>query len=111
MKDAIRIRIRIRIGIVGLGTSHVEVFAGLLSNPDDPNFVPWGRLVTGYPGGSTDFEKSASRVDGFPDLLTTKFGVEMVDSPEAVAEASNENKPQILLNPPYPSAIRPTPLE
>ena len=79
----------IRIGIIGLDTSHVEVFAKLLNDPDNPNHVPGGRLVIGYPGGSADFVKSASRVDGYTKLLATKFEVEMVDSPEAVAEASD----------------------
>lgn len=79
----------IRIGIVGLDTSHVEVFAKLLNDPDNPDHVPGGRLVIGYPGGSADFVKSASRVNGYTDLLATKFGVEMVDSPEAVAEGSD----------------------
>jgi predicted dehydrogenase len=79
----------LRIGIVGLDTSHVEVFAKLLNDPENPNRVLGGRLVVGYPGGSADFEKSASRVDGYTDLLASKFGVEMVDSPEAVAEASD----------------------
>ncbi|RKX32043.1 MAG: gfo/Idh/MocA family oxidoreductase [Verrucomicrobia bacterium] len=79
----------IRIGIVGLDTSHVEVFTGLLNDPENSNRVPGGQLVVGYPGGSADFGKSASRVDGYTDLLATKFGVEMVDSPEAVAEASD----------------------
>jgi len=79
----------IRIGIVGLDTSHVEVFARLLNDPENPHHVPGGRLVIGYPGGSADFEKSASRVDGFTRLLSTQYGVEMVDSPEAVAEASD----------------------
>jgi predicted dehydrogenase len=67
----------------------VEIFAKLLNDPVNPNHVPGGRLVTGYQGGSADFEKSASRVEGYTDLLATEFGVEMVDSPEAVAEASD----------------------
>jgi predicted dehydrogenase len=46
-------------------------------------------LATGFRGGSPDFEKSASRVDGFTRTLVEEFGVEMLDSPEAVAEASD----------------------
>jgi len=48
--------------------------------------VPGARISVGYPGGSPDFEKSASRVEGFTTQLRTEFDVTMLESPEAVAE-------------------------
>lgn len=79
----------LRIGMIGLDTSHVEVFSGLLNDPGHPHHVPGAKVVVGYPGGSPDFEKSTSRVAGFTETLAGKYGVAMLDSPEAVAEASD----------------------
>ena len=77
------------LGIIGLDTSHVEVFARLLNDPNDPDHLPGARITVGYPGGSPDFEKSASRVAGFTARLAEVHGVRMLASPEAVAEASD----------------------
>ena len=77
----------LKIGLVGLDTSHVTAFAGLLNDPGNPSHVPGGKIVAAYPGGSKDFELSWSRVEGFTKTLREKYSVEMKDSPEAVAEA------------------------
>src|SRR3954466_14487579 len=77
----------LKIGLVGLDTSHVTGFAGLLNDPGNASHVPGGKIVAAYPGGSKDFELSWSRVDGFTKTLREKYSVEMKDSPEAVAEA------------------------
>ncbi len=76
-----------RIGLIGLDTSHVEGFTQLLNDPDDPNHVPGGKVVAGFPGGSDDLEVSCSRVEGFTQKLAGDWGVEIMESPEAVAEA------------------------
>jgi predicted dehydrogenase len=80
---------RLRIGFVGLDTSHVEAFARLLMDEKHPHYVGGAQVATAMPGGSPDFELSHSRVPNFTKLLRGEFGVEMVDSPEAVAEASD----------------------
>ncbi|MBL4575734.1 MAG: Gfo/Idh/MocA family oxidoreductase [Opitutaceae bacterium] len=48
--------------------------------------MPGGRVVVAFPGGSSDWELSFSRVEGFTQTLQDTFGVKMVNSPEEVAE-------------------------
>jgi len=79
----------LRIGLIGLDTSHAPAFARLLNIATDPEHVPGGRVVAAFPGGSKDFELSWSRVGKFTEEIRDKYGVPMVDSPEAVAEASD----------------------
>ncbi|PYI52048.1 Gfo/Idh/MocA family protein [Paenibacillus flagellatus] len=79
----------LRIGIIGLDTSHVTAFTQLLNDSSQPYHVPGGQVVVAYPGGSPDFELSISRVAGFTDKLRDEYGVAIVDSVEAVAEASD----------------------
>jgi predicted dehydrogenase len=76
----------LKIGLVGLDTSHVTAFAGLLNDPSNASHVPGGKIVAAFPGGSEDFELSRSRVGGFTKTLREKYGVEMKETPEAVAE-------------------------
>jgi predicted dehydrogenase len=80
---------KIKIAILGLDTSHVEAFAKLLHNPDDPYHVPGGRIVAAFPGGSPDFALSRDRVDGFTAKLRDQFGVTIFDSPEKAAEGAD----------------------
>lgn len=75
-----------RIGLIGLDTSHAIAFTQLLNDPSAEFHVPGGKVVAAYPGGSPDFPLSASRVQPFTAQLRDKWGVEIVDSPEAVAE-------------------------
>ncbi len=77
---------QLRVGIIGLDTSHVIGLANLLNDPQHEDFIPGARITTGYPGGSPDFEKSASRIEGFTRKLKDEFGVAIVETPEAVAE-------------------------
>lgn len=76
----------LRIGMIGLDTSHVIAFTSLLNDPKHEHHVPGGKVVVGFPGGSPDFESSISRVEGFTKQLRDDWGMEIVDSPEAVAE-------------------------
>lgn len=75
------------IGLIGLDTSHVIAFANILNDPSNEHHVPGGKIVAGFPGGSEDMEISISRVEGFTNDLKKDFGVEIMDSPSAVAEA------------------------
>jgi len=68
-----------RLGIVGLDTSHVTAFTGLINDPEK-NYGC--RVVVGYPGGSPDIPASANRVEKFTNQLRDQFGVEIVDSIE-----------------------------
>lgn len=74
----------LRIGLIGLDTSHALKFAEILNAPGS---TMGGRVVAAFPGGSPDMEKSISRVAGFREALETRLGVEMLDTPEAVAES------------------------
>lgn len=80
---------KLDIGLVGLDTSHVSVFARLLNDPTDPHHKPGARVACAWPGGSPDFALSADRVEGFTAELRDQRGVEILDSPEAVAAASD----------------------
>ncbi len=77
----------IRIGIIGLDTSHATAFTSLLNDPRDPNHVAGGKVTVAYPGGSSDWPLSRDRVAGFTEEVRSKHGVQIVDSPEAVADA------------------------
>src|SRR5688500_2117662 len=77
----------LRIGLISLDTSHAVAFTKRLNDPADPEHVRGGRVVAAFPGGSPDFELSISRVPGFTKQLGEHFDVQMMVSPEAVAEA------------------------
>jgi hypothetical protein len=74
----------IRIGIVGLDTSHVVAFTQLLNDSKHANYIPGAKVVCAFKGGSPDVESSSSRIDGFTKTLQEKWGVEIVDSVEAL---------------------------
>ncbi len=78
-----------RIGMIGLDTSHIEVFAKMLNNPDDPNYIPDWKISAGWPGGSPDFDLSISRVDQYTSLLRDECEAKILETPEAVAEQSD----------------------
>jgi predicted dehydrogenase len=77
----------LKVGLVGLDTSHAVVFAKAFNKDDHDEHVAGARVVAAYPGGSKDFELSWSRVEKFTKQVHESFGVEIKDSPEAVAEA------------------------
>ncbi|HZZ41692.1 MAG TPA: hypothetical protein VFE58_02040 [Tepidisphaeraceae bacterium] len=75
----------LRIGLVGLDTSHSVAFTKCFNKMDDPDHVGGGHVTAAFPGGSPDFELSISRVPGYRKTLEEDFGVQMLDSPAAVA--------------------------
>jgi predicted dehydrogenase len=77
---------QIRIGMIGLDTSHCTAFTELLHDDTHPFHVPGGKVEVAYPGGSPDFPLSAGRVKGISRELEEKHSVQLVESPEAVAE-------------------------
>ena len=78
-----------KIGMVGIDTSHCAAFTRLINNESDRFHVPGGKVVIGFPGGNPTLPASYERVDRFTAQLKDEFGVEIVDSIEAVAEAAD----------------------
>jgi len=77
----------LRIGIIGFDTSHVPAFTRLLNDSHDPFHVPGARVVCGYPSSSPDLYASYSRVEGFKQEVTQKWGVRLVESiPDLLAQ-------------------------
>ncbi len=74
----------LRLGIIGTDTSHVTAFTQLLNDKAHPNHVPGARVVAAFKGGSPDVEASRTRIDRFAAELRDKWGVEFVDSIEAL---------------------------
>ncbi len=77
----------LKLGIIGLDTSHVLVFSDIFNNPASKLALKGARVTHAWPGGSPDVPSSISRVAGYTAELKDKFGVTIVDSPEAVAQA------------------------
>jgi len=76
----------LKLGIIGLDTSHVIVFSDIFNNPASKLALKGARVTLAWPGGSPDIHSSISRVPGYTAELRDKFGVTIVDSPEAVAQ-------------------------
>lgn len=74
----------IRVGIIGLDTSHVTAFTSVLNKPDARGDLAGVKVVAAFPGGSPDLAASHDRVEGFTKELREKYGVEIVDSIEAL---------------------------
>ena len=77
------------VGLVGLDMSHALEFTRRLNEADNVEHVPGARVVAGWPGGSKDFHLSWSRVGKFTAEVRDRFGVEIVETPEAVAERAD----------------------
>ncbi|MFP6659135.1 MAG: Gfo/Idh/MocA family oxidoreductase, partial [Pirellulales bacterium] len=70
----------LKAGIIGLDTSHVVAFSGLLNNADATGPLADVKVVAAFPGGSPDLEISAGRIEKFTNTVRDKYGVEIVDS-------------------------------
>ena len=79
----------LKIGMVGLDTSHAPAFAKCFNKKDHAEHIAGARVAVGYPGGSKDFDLSINRVQGYTKQLHDEFGVQIVDSPEQVAEQAD----------------------
>jgi predicted dehydrogenase len=75
---------QIRVGIIGLDTSHVVAFTGVLNDPKSEGDLAGVMVVAAYPGGSSDIPSSRDRVEGYTKELKEKYGVEIVDSIDAL---------------------------
>ncbi len=74
----------IRIGIIGLDTSHCTEFTRRFNDASDKNYIPGGKVVVAFKGGSPDIKESWSRVEKYTKELQEKYGVKIVDSIEAL---------------------------
>ena len=74
----------LRVGIIGLDTSHVIAFTDLLNNPKNKDHVPGCKVVAAFKGGSADLKDSIGRVDNFTKSIQEKYGVEIVETIEAL---------------------------
>ena len=72
----------LRIGIIGCDTSHVPAFAETFNNAQAKDYVPGGKVVAAFKGGSPDLPHSATRVEGYAKTLVDKYGVTFYDSIE-----------------------------
>jgi predicted dehydrogenase len=70
----------LRAGIIGTDTSHVPAFTKAFRDHPEWKIT----VVAAYKGGSPDFPVSANRVEGFAKTIHDEYGVELVDSIEAL---------------------------
>jgi len=70
----------LRAGIIGTDTSHVPAFTKAFRDHPEWKIT----VVAAYKGGSPDFPVSANRVEGFAKTIQSEYGVELVDSIEAL---------------------------
>lgn len=73
----------LRVGIIGLDTSHVVAFTKLINGSDD-GALKNIKVTAAFPAGSPDIDVSANRIEGFTKTLREKYGVEIVDSIDAL---------------------------
>jgi hypothetical protein len=69
----------LRAGIIGLDTSHVGAFTGVINDPKATGDLADVKIVAAFPGGSPDLPSSWDRVKGYTEDLRKK-GVEIVPS-------------------------------
>src|SRR6186713_2651989 len=76
----------LRVGMIGLDTSHVTQYLGILNDPQNKDHVPGAKIVAGFKGGSADVESSRSRVEGFTKTAVEKYGVKIYDTIEEMSK-------------------------
>src|SRR5262245_60174279 len=77
----------IRIGILGLDTAHVFLYAGILNDQKHPAHVPGGRVVAAWPGGSPDWALSRELLaKQLAWIKEAQPGIAILDSVQAVLE-------------------------
>jgi predicted dehydrogenase len=76
----------LRLGMIGLDTSHVVAYLGIVNDPQNKDHVPGAKIVAGFKGGSLDVESSRTRVDGYTKTAVEKYGVKMYDTIEEMSK-------------------------
>lgn len=70
----------LRAGIIGTDTSHVPAFTKAFRDHPEWKIT----VVAAYKGGSPDLPISANRLEGFAKTIQEQYGVELVDSIDAL---------------------------
>ncbi len=70
----------LRAGVIGLDTSHVTAFTGLLNAKSPKPELAGVRVTAAFPGGSPDIPSSHAHIGEYTKVLREKHGVAIVDS-------------------------------
>ncbi|MBS2969830.1 Gfo/Idh/MocA family oxidoreductase [Metabacillus sp. KIGAM252] len=73
------------VALIGLDTSHAEIFTDLVMNPENPHFIKGVSIKAAYPGGSEDFPLSRNRVEHYTSIVRDKYHIEISETPEEAA--------------------------
>ncbi len=76
----------LRIGMIGLDTSHVIEFTKRFNDANEKNYIPGGKVVAAFKGGSPDIKESWDRVENYTKQLQEKYQVKIVDSIEELCK-------------------------
>lgn len=78
-----------KLGMIGLDTSHVEIFTRLLH--ENANEYQFGnaRVTIGCPCPSLDLDLSRTRVEGYTSTLKESYNVKITDSIQEVAMSAD----------------------
>src|SRR4051812_7293380 len=74
------------IGIIGLDTSHCEVFARLLNDHNDPYHIQGAQVTKAIPFFSPDLPISADRVAQFTERVKSQYDVKIVEDINSFCE-------------------------
>ncbi len=71
-----------KIGLIGLDTSHSEIFTRLLNDTSDPNHVAGGTITHALPIYSEDLAISRDRFQQYKDIVENIYKVKIVEDVE-----------------------------
>ena len=71
-----------KIGLIGLDTSHSEIFTRLLNDSEDPHHVKSAQITHVIPTYSNDLRISRERFPDYYEIVTNKYGVITVEDVE-----------------------------
>ena len=104
----------LRLGIIGCDTSHATAFTEAFNNPQGKDYVPGGKVVACFKGGSPDLPQSISRVEKYAKTLQQQYGVKMCGTIEelcsnvdAVLLESVDGRPHLAQAKPVIAARKP----
>lgn len=75
------------IGLIGLDTSHSEIFTRLLNDPEAPYHITGAQITHVIPTYSEDLPISRERFPDFYEIVTKKYGVTPVEDVEELMTA------------------------
>lgn len=84
---ALERKIGMKIGLIGLDTSHSEIFTKLLNDPKTPHHVTGAQITHAIPAYSEDLPISRERFPDYYEIVTNKYGVIPVEDVEELMAA------------------------